>query len=88
MFNWLVRRIRREACRQLVVELMRFNQRDYCWDPVGSIDHRGIVRAIESVSRGSVARTTKSQASTLFKDQRRQHRPSDASFRASKKGAV
>jgi len=54
-----LRKIKREAMRALVNELFVFNERDYCWDPVGSVDKYGLDKAIEVIARGKLPKDRK-----------------------------
>lgn len=88
MFQWLLRKAKRDACRQLAVELLRFNKKDYCWDPIGSIDHRGLERAIESIASGTIDKRTVAMAKSLFPSRKRSHDPKVDGLQAARKGNV
>jgi len=49
MISRLLKKARREACRQLTVELFNYNSKDSCWDPIGSIDRDGLDATIETI---------------------------------------
>lgn len=66
MISYLLRRARREACRQLVVELYRYNKRDVCWDPIGSIDRKGLDNTIETIAQGKLKERSVKEAKVLF----------------------
>lgn len=67
MIGWLVRRAKREACRQLVNELFMYNKKDYCFDPIGSIDRRGLDNLIESIVQERLAKRSVKEAKELWK---------------------
>lgn len=71
MISSLLRRVRREACRQLVVELYRYNKRDDCWDPVGSVDRAGLNGTIESIAQGKLKESSVEEAKYLFRRRRK-----------------
>ena len=71
MIRWFLRRIRREACRQLVVELFQYNRKDGCWDPIGSIDAAGLDATIDTISKGKLAPRSVQESKILFKKGRR-----------------
>lgn len=60
------RRARREACRQLIVELFRYNERDDCWDPIGSIDRIALDNAIETIAQDRLKESSVKEAKVLF----------------------
>lgn len=89
MFQWLFRRIRQKACQQLIVELFRYDEVNHCWDPIGSVDHRGIVKTIQDISTERIADSTKVSARSLFKKVDRQHvNIIPAELRSARKGKL
>ena len=54
MLNLLTRKTRRNALKGLILELFRYNSKDDCWDPIGSIDRLGMVRVVEVIARGKL----------------------------------
>ena len=79
----MFKRAKREACQQMLVELFHYNQRDFCWDPVGSIDHKGILRLVESIVNGTLHTRSKKLAATVFKS-----KTSELSKRINELGAL
>lgn len=70
MISYFIRRARREACRQLIVELYRYNEKDVCWDPIGSIDRKGLNHTIETIARGTLKERSVREAEVLFNRKR------------------
>lgn len=67
MFNWLFRRSRRHAMRELIAELYVLNERDQCFDPIGSIDRLGMSKIIEVIARGKQTEDSRKTARAMFK---------------------
>lgn len=66
MLSFLQRKARREACRQLMVELFQYNRKDACWDPIGSIDRNGLDATIESIAQGKLKERSVREAKEMF----------------------
>lgn len=67
MISFFLRRAKREVCRQLVVELFDYDKSNDCWDPIGSIDAKGLNRTIQLISDGKLPPSRVDTAKKLFK---------------------
>lgn len=71
MMSLLRKRARREACRQVIAELFRYNSRDDCWDPVGSIDRAGLDNAIELIAQDKMDKRGLREVKGIFERRRK-----------------
>lgn len=67
MFNFIVKRYRREAMQQLVNELFTQNAKDGCWDSIGSVDYNGMIKIIETIAAGKLLPARATEAKSIFK---------------------
>lgn len=58
--------MKRKVLQQFVNELYVLNRRDSCWDPIGSIDYKGMNAIIEVIARGNVAKSYVKKARERF----------------------
>ncbi len=67
MFSWLYKRARREALQQFTIELYNYNDKDACWDPIGSMDLHGMNHVIEFIAQGKLKQSSVLEAKHRFK---------------------
>lgn len=52
MFRLLFRRVRKRVMHAMISELYNYNDRDGCYDPIGSISRNGMLTLIDSLADG------------------------------------
>ena len=61
-------KMKRKVLGYLVTELFTYNERDQCWDPIGSIDRYGMQKIIEVIARGRLDPKAKIASRKYFVD--------------------
>lgn len=67
MFAWMFRRAKRRAMQQLVHELFKLNKKDWCWDPIGSVDRSGMDTIIEVIATDKATEVSEKNTKISFK---------------------